>query len=160
MNLRKKILLLGLMIVAKSISYAAISPKASIRPLPLNIGQNEFLYKPILFENESLAITFKLEEYKRPGTATVIIYGVLKLINKTENNLSVQFRKEAFYNGNCTNCNSSENNVAISISPFSTKEGVIDNNENGLRIFHSFKSGESNKKLTNLNLIEVSIKKV
>lgn len=66
-------------------------------------------------------------------------YFLIKITNKTQNDLSVNWEMELFYNGDCKTCGIGEYLWKIDLGPQGVAEGICDNgSENKLRMFSKF----------------------
>jgi len=150
-----KITFLKLLIIFSIVSFGITSfqhQNYTIEKLELN---------QILFENNQIIIETNLVEYKAPSRSVITIFLVYTVTNKTSKNLKVTYTKEAFYNGNCSSCGSPEALFEFTLQKKETKIGDCSNrNDRALKVFHSFKTGESNSVLTDLRLINVKITKI
>jgi len=114
----------------------------------------------IIFENNQISVSTRLETYKSPNRSVVKNYLLLTITNKTNTKLTVKFKKKAFYNGVCSNCDSDESNFSIILNKKETIIGSPEKTSNkALRVFHSFESNESNSVLTKFEISNLQISK-
>ena len=92
------------------------------------------------FENDSIKIEFTYQncEYIEQFNSEYVIF---KITNHTNNNLTIQWEDQLWYDENCINCetNNSENRRQIIILATTSSEGKCNIN-NDLRIFSKFTS--------------------
>ena len=92
------------------------------------------------FENDSVRIEFAYQncEYIEQFNSEYVIF---KITNYTNNNLTIQWEGQLWYDENCINCetNNSENRRQIIILATTSSEGKCNIN-NDLRIFSKFTS--------------------
>jgi len=92
------------------------------------------------FENDSIKIEFTYQncEYIEQFNSEYVIF---RITNHTNNNLTIQWEGQLWYDENCINCetNNSENRRQIIISATTSSEGKCNIN-NDLRIFSKFTS--------------------
>ena len=112
----------------------------------------------ILFEDIQVKIKSHLVEYKVPNRSVVKNYLLLTIENKTRKNIVVEYTRRAYYNGKCYSCNSPESQFKIVLKKKEIKSGDLSSNDKSLKVFHSFKTGESKSKLTELIIDNVIIK--
>jgi len=142
-------------LIALLLSLSVISLSGiALQPHLQQTVKKENELNSLLFENNQLIITLHLEE-----TPTKV-YGIISILNKTTENLLLTYNKLAYYNGQCLNQNSPENTNSVQIPAKSMVAGSSIENTDGLRVFHSFKSGGSSKKLTALTLVNIQIEKI
>lgn len=66
-------------------------------------------------------------------------YFLIRITNKTQNDVSVNWEMDLFYNGDCKTCGIGEYQWQIDLGPQGSTEGVCDNgSENKLRMFSKF----------------------
>jgi len=92
------------------------------------------------FENDSIKIEFTYQncEYIEQFNSEYVIF---RITNHTNNNLTIQWEGQLWYDENCINCetNNSENRRQIIILATTSSEGKCNIN-NDLRIFSKFTS--------------------
>jgi len=92
------------------------------------------------FENDSIKIEFVYQncEYIEQFNSEYVIF---KITNYTNNNLTIKWQDQLWYDENCINCetNNSENRRQILILAATSSEGKCNIN-NDLRIFSKFTS--------------------
>ena len=92
------------------------------------------------FENDSIKIEFAYQncEYIEQFNSEYVIF---KITNYTNNNLTIQWEDQLWYDENCINCetNNAENRRQIIILATTSSEGKCNIN-NDLRIFSKFTS--------------------
>jgi len=124
-----------------------------------NKFSNDLSQDTILFENDQVKIKSHLVEYKVPNRSVVKNYLLLTIENKTRKNIVVEYSRKAYYNnGICYSCNSSESQFRIVLKKKELKSGDLSSNDKSLKVFYSFKTEESNSKLTELIIDNVIIK--
>ena len=123
-------------------------------------SQKDFTLEVILFENSQVRIKSNFVEYKEPSRSVVKNYLLLSFINKTDKKLTINFSKEAYYDDKCSSCGLDEANFSIVLNKNQTKIGTSEKgSDKTLKVFHSFKTGESKRQLTDLRITNVLIKK-
>ena len=122
------------------------------------INQDENEKNPVLFENDIAVFTVSYATVQTPNTSTIKNYALITILNKSAEHITISYNKEAYYDGICSSCQQQESQFELGLEPHEAKNGILDNNSNGLRIFHSFKTGESKRKLTDLKISNVIIK--
>jgi hypothetical protein len=151
----KKLLLIKVLIVLSLFTFGIVSfqhPKIIINKTESN---------SILFENKQLKFESNLVEFKAPNRSVIKNYVVFTITNKTNKNIEVTYSKEAYYNGKCTSCGTSEVDFSLTLLKNEIKTGDCSNRKDkSLKSFHSFKSGESNSTLTDLRITNVQILKL
>ena len=92
------------------------------------------------FENDSIKIEFTYQncEYIEQFNSEYVIF---RITNHTNNNLTIQWEGQLWYDENCINCetNNTENRRQITVLASSSSEGKCNIN-NDLRIFSKFTS--------------------
>ena len=115
----------------------------------------------ILFENNQIKFQTKFVEYKEPNRSVIKNYVIYTVTNKTNKKLEVKFSKEAFYNEKCSSCGSLESQYTIILNKKEVLMGDCSNRKDrALKVFHSFKTNESNSVLTDLRLTNIIISKL
>jgi len=160
MNLIKQILLASTVTIYSGSALSTNIKNPVQNSIAIKLAQNKLIDNPILFENESVIFEINFVEVKTPNSSTIKVYGIIQVTNKTTESLKVEFVKDAYYDGKCNSCGYNENRTSLVISPQSYQIGTKENNSNGLRVFHSFKSGESKSQLTDLIISNLKIEKV
>lgn len=110
------------------------------------------------YENDQIKIESQFVEYKVPKRSVIKNYLLLTIENKTKKNIKVQFERKSYYNDKCFSCNSPESIFVLTLKKKEIKTGNITDNDKSLKVFHSFKTGESDTKLTNLIIDNVIVK--
>ncbi|MCF8276814.1 MAG: hypothetical protein K9J17_08775 [Flavobacteriales bacterium] len=90
------------------------------------------------------------------GTAKQFL--LLTIKNETTSRLEVSFKRNTWYNGICSSCDSSssENTIEVTIEPNSELKGECDAN-NGLRIFSKMLNLNNVRQLTHYELVDVIV---
>ncbi|GAB4279450.1 MAG: hypothetical protein Kow0068_03450 [Marinilabiliales bacterium] len=84
-------------------------------------------------------------------------YMLLKIVNTNNENVTVSFDKNLYYNNVYTPGENGENNVILEISPMSSIEGDCDSMQE-LKIFDSYMEFEPKSKLTKFELTNINVK--
>lgn len=125
-----------------------------------NQSETDFNQKVILFEDSQIRVESNFVEYQEPNRSVIKNYLILSFVNKTREKLSINFSKELYYNNTCSSCGFAESNFSVILNKREIKTGTCEiGSDKALKVFHSFKTGESERKLTDFRITNVSIKK-
>lgn len=84
----------------------------------------------------------------------------LKFSNLTQDQLTINYRLELYYDDVCRSCNNSaENNSVLVLEPSSSVEGSCDSRDRRVKIFSKFLN-YSKAELTDFNVVGVKIEKL
>lgn len=113
-----------------------------------------------LLQNQSVEINYKYTDCNLPSEGTHNEYYYLKVINKTDKKLQVEWMEEVWYNGKCSGCGATdkENKRLIILLPGEAKEGACDvSADRNLKIFSKMLNWKLTRELTNFNLKELKV---
>ena len=83
---------------------------------------------------------------------------ILKIVNNSNVDLEVKFKKSVWYGGECTNCDSDSEEHYVTIK-IKAGEEIIGNCKSGdLSIFKEFKDKPDVAKLSNFEISDISVK--
>lgn len=113
----------------------------------------------VYFENDLVRIEMNTFRCTSLQNGTDNNYILLRISNKTHENIEVSYLKETWYDGVCSNCNSSspEHANTLVLSPEEIKEGNCDS-EQALRIFQNMPSGFTKRALTHFEIKNLAVK--
>lgn len=112
----------------------------------------------IIFENNAILITSRIEQCKLPQNGTENVSVFLSIKNKTDKKIAVTFQQELFYDGKCATCGSEEYRYTIELEPNSTKQATCGTtSEYPLTVFHHMPNGMTKSQLTDLQFSGVKI---
>jgi len=114
----------------------------------------------LLTEKSGVQVFYRYEKIDDLANGIHQMMAVLKFVNTTNQNLSVEWDLEAFYNDICTTCKKDkEYHFSTSLNAGETKIGNYDkrDKERGLLIFAKFTNMENRSELTKFNLANLRI---
>lgn len=108
-------------------------------------------------ENESIRIEIKQERCTSPENGTDNTYVLLKITNKLDQKITVNFHKFLWYNEVCASCvATAENLTSVVLNPNESQAGSCEADKT-LKIFQAMHSGFSNRVLTDFELNDLKI---
>ncbi len=121
-------------------------------------GQPDEVY----FKNSELLITKQTESCNNSANGTYREYIFLKLENLTDKKMEVSFKKELWYNEQCTTCekNNDEYLMKIVLNPKESISGNCDLRQRALSVFSKMLDKSSNSSLTKFELKNIQIKTI
>lgn len=115
----------------------------------------------LLFENESVVITSRIEQCILPKNGTENVNVLLSIRNKTNQKISVGFQQERYYNEQCTTCGKDEYYFRIALDANAVKEATCEQSgEYGVTVFHHMPNGKAKSRLTDLQLKNVTVTEI
>ncbi len=110
------------------------------------------------YSDHQIKISYKDSPCADVENGTNNNYVLLKVENKTNNKLTVSFKKETWYDGKCQNCHntSDEFNTSVTLEPFEKMEGSCKSSKN-LRIFSQMNNQFATSRLTKFDLKNLEI---
>lgn len=83
---------------------------------------------------------------------------ILKLVNNTDFDLKIRFKKELYYNDKCANCDSDSEEHYVNITLKAKEEISGDCKSADLSIFKEFKDKDDVAKLSKFELSDITVK--
>lgn len=118
-----------------------------------SFSQNWELYS----ENEQIRIEQSIQKCTDNSQGTDNTFVLLKISNKTSEEITVDFDKEVWYNGVCFGCDEQkEKHVSLKINALSEVQGTCEK-ESNIRIFHSMPQKFSKNILSDFKLKNIKI---
>ncbi len=115
----------------------------------------------VYFENNQIRITQQTEDCHDEANGTHRQYIFLRFENLTDKPLAVSFKKELWYNEQCTTCEktSDEHLMKVSLAPKEIIAGSCEKSERAFSVFSKMLDKTTNSTLTKFELknIQVSI---
>lgn len=114
-----------------------------------------------LIAKDGISITSALQNCESVKNGTSKEYVFLRIFNENPYPVHVSFKKNLWFDGKCNSCSSTspEHIVSITIEPNKKLEGSCDEN-NGLRLFSQMLNLDQVRKLTNYELIDITVNEV
>ncbi len=145
-------------------AYYYISRKFTLKFLSTLVIFSLFSFIPekskmegILFENDSVVISSRIEQCFLPKDGTENVNVLLSVRNKTSHKIKVSFQEELSYDEKCLTCGSDEYRYSVEVEANSVKEATCENKLRGMAIFHHMPNGMTKTVLTDLKLTGVTI---
>jgi len=115
--------------------------------------------RTIYFENNQIRITQQIEECHDEANGTHRQYIFLQFENLTDKSIAVSFKKELWYNEQCTTCekNSAEHLMNISLASKETKVGNCEKRETAYSVFSKMLDKTTNSALTKFELKNIQV---
>ena len=113
----------------------------------------------VYFENNQIRITQQPEDCHDEANGTHRQYIFLQFENLTDKPIIVSFKKELWYNEQCTTCEktSAEHLMNISLAPKETKAGSCEKREPAFSVFSKMLDKTTNSALTTFELKNIQI---
>jgi len=113
----------------------------------------------VYFENDQVRIETTSFRCTSPQNGTDNNFILLRIANKTSKSIEVSFLREIWYDGVCSNCNSTSPEYLhkLTFAPGETKEGSCDS-EKALKIFQNMPAGFTKRTLSHFEIKDLVVK--
>lgn len=121
-------------------------------------GQNN---QPLqtLYSNNSISIESELIDCISTKNGTAKQYQLLQVKNLTDRTVKVTFKKNLWYGGKCTSCNSNSEEYisSVEIEPHGIVSGDCETYDKQLKVFVKMLNLKDVKQLTHFELVDVNV---
>lgn len=129
--------------------------------VPLNVTAQETVDVEIIYEDELTTISVRPHDCISEKNGTAKTYLLLELSNRSDAEISISFKKNLWYDGECVSCNSSSDEFTITeqLSSGQSISGGCDSN-NQLRIFVKMIELKGVRQLSKYELEDIQVSKL